>query len=164
MLKRRSLLKMGFGLTALFALPVRAATPASVEEGIRTSKLIYLSPYQSNGALSRCQAEIWFVEHDGDMYVCTDTVSWRARAPRRGLDRTRVWVGDVGVWTRSNGEYRDLPALDASASVVEDPALIETLLDKFGDKYPMGWIIWRGRFRSGLDDGTRTMLRYSPIA
>ncbi len=165
MLNRRTLLKAGLGLTAMAALPFRASAAASVEEGMKSSKLIYLSPLKSNGELSRCQAEIWFVEQDGDMYVCTDTVSWRAQAPQKGLSRTQVWVGDVGVWTRSRGKYLELPSLEAEASIVDSNApIIETLLEQFGDKYPVGWIRWGRSFRNGLADGSRTMLKYTPVA
>lgn len=163
MLTRRALMKLAVGLGSLSLLP-RAIAASSLEEGMRESELIYLSPIKSNGELSRCQAEIWFVEHEGDMYVCTGTESWRATAPTVGLSETQVWVGDVGVWTRSNGRYRELPSVRANASIVDDAELIEVLLDKFGDKYPLGWIIWSSRFRNGLKDGSRTMLRYSPVA
>lgn len=164
MLTRRRFLELGAAAAALAGLAPRTiAAPASIEAGMRESKLIYLSPFKSNGELSRCQAEIWFVEKDGDMFVCTATDSWRARAPRQGLRKTRVWVGDVGVWTRSDGAYKNLPSVAAEASIVEDEALLDDLLDRFGDKYTMGWIVWSSRFRSGLEDGTRTMIRYSIV-
>jgi len=134
-----------------------------VGEGIQTSGLIYITPYKSNGEYSSCQSEIWFVERGGALYVCTDTGSWRARAPRSGLDLAHVWVGDVGVWRRGDNRHRALPSVDATASVVTDDAMIEDLLERFGSKYRLGWLLWRGRFRRGLEDGSRVMLRYQPV-
>ncbi|MFU8817367.1 MAG: hypothetical protein ACNA7W_18620, partial [Pseudomonadales bacterium] len=89
--------------------------------------------------------------------------AWRARAVTRGLTRARVWVGDVGVWTRSNGAYRALPQLQAEAEFVTDRAEHARVLEMFGAKYSMVWLIWRRRFRNGLADGSRVMLRYQPI-
>lgn len=81
----------------------------------------------------------------------------------QGLDRARLWVGDVGVWTDSDGAYRRLPSTMASASMITDPAEHERLLEVFGDKYSLEWIIWGRRFRNGLEDGSRVMIRYAPV-
>jgi len=161
-LTRRRFIELGTGALAYASLVPRAFAASSLEANMKASDLIYVSPFKANGELSRCQAEIWFVESGGDMFVCTATESWRARAPRQGLNEAKVWVGDAGVWKRSNGAYRQLPSVKATASIVGDSALIEDLLSRFGDKYALEWVVWGSRFRTGLEDGSRTMIRYSP--
>jgi hypothetical protein len=164
---RRHFLKLTGGTLALLGLPglVRAADNASgLATAIRESDLIYLTPIKSNGEESQCQAEIWFAADGRDMFVVTGTDTWRARAPRMGLAKARVWVGDLGVWTGTDGKYKNLPNVDTDVSVIEDKQEQERVLELFGDKYTMEWLVWGRRFRNGLEDGSRTMLRYRPTA
>ena len=53
------------------------------------SNLIYISPIRSDGKLSRCQAEVWFVGEGQDFYVVTATDAWRSRAVKQGLTGAR---------------------------------------------------------------------------
>lgn len=85
-----------------------------------------------------------------------------APEPCRAAWIRHIWVGDVGVWSDSDGAYRELPGATASVSLVEDPAEHKRLLEKFGDKYSLEWVLWGPRFRNGLADGSRVMLRYAP--
>ncbi len=155
-MKRRTLLQLGG--TALIAGLVPWRGQAAEE-----SHLIYLSPLKSNGALSSCQAEVWYVQAESDMYVVTASSAWRAEAVKRGLSKTHIWVGDVGVWKSSDGAYLKLPSLNAEASLVEDPVAHARLLEKFGAKYASEWGTWGPRFKTGLAEGSRVMLRYSPV-
>lgn len=126
------------------------------------SQLIYLSPIKSNGALSSCQAEVWYVQHNSAMYVVTAADAWRTRAIAMGLTKTRIWVGDVGMWQSSEGRYKALPSLTASASNVTGSDEQTRLLTLFGNKYASEWSRWGPRFRNGLADGSRVLLRYQP--
>jgi len=131
---------------------------------LRESPLIYVSPLRSDGTLSRCQAEVWFYGQGTTAFVVTAAEAWRARAVARGLDRARVWVGDVGVWRRSDGAYRGLPHFDAVVGTIDDPALHRELLPRFGEKYAdSGWRRWDDRWRQGLADGSRVMLQYQAV-
>ena len=124
-----------------------------------TSALIYVTPIKSNGEESSCQAEVWFARAGSSLYVVTAADAWRARAVGRGLTSTRIWVGDVGVWS-SAGRYRKLPAVTARSSLVTDPAAREPVLEIMGTKYSGEWRTWGPRFRNGLADGSRVMIRY----
>ena len=165
-MKRRSFLGAGaaFGLTAatggLLASFSLAAKAESTEAklALTNSNLVYLSPVKSNGKLSSCQAEVWYTMVGPDVYVCTATSSWRSQAPRAGLATTKLWVGDLGVWTRV--DYQSLPSIMATGSVVDDSATIERALTQFGQKYSAEWGTWGPRFKNGLADGSRTLLRY----
>lgn len=154
-MKRRSFLR---GATVLAG----AAVVPGLIYAADKSPLIYLSPLQSNGELSRCQGEVWFVAADDNMFVVTDTSAWRAQAIRQGLSRTQIWVGDVGLWQRSNGRYKNLPSMQAEGSLVDDAVTHASVLRQFGDKYADEWGRWGPRFKGGLADGSRVLLRYQP--
>lgn len=159
MITRRTLL--GTAVAAPFVFPF-ARADATLQAAMAESPLIYLTPLQSSGAESRCQAEIWFALHDGAMYVVTGSDAWRSEAIRRGLTRARVWVGDVGNWSRAGGRYRELPVIDATASIELDAARREPVLAAMGVKYADEWPTWGPRFRNGIADGSRVMLKYQP--
>lgn len=152
----------GAGCAALTGLGRRAqaALPAAAAEALATSELVYLSPLRSDGSLSRCQAEIWFAVSEGDVFVVTADDAWRARAVALGLTDTQLWVGDVGQWAGSGGAYLQLPELRADAELVADAATHAQVLQVMGGKYQREWSTWGPRFRNGLADGSRVMLRY----
>lgn len=168
MIDRRGLLRFGAGLIAgVMAHPgavARAAVPsADLREAMDDSPLIYLTPMRGDGTESRCQAEVWFAHYRADLYVVTAHDAWRARAIAGGLTRARVWVGDVGVWSDSDGAYRQLPQLETIGSREQDPDVHQAVLDVMGDKYPLQWFVWGRRFRNGLADGSRIMLKYQIV-
>lgn len=170
MLNRRGLLGVGVAVPALMvagrtaAQGAEAATAqaAGLSEALHESDLVYLSPRHSDGRLSRCQAEVWFAYVDGAVFVVTASDAWRTRAIERGLVATQLWVGDVGQWRSSDGAYLKLPELRAEASVVRDVDAQNKVLDAMGKKYRLEWVVWGPRFRNGLADGSRAMLRYQP--
>ncbi len=151
---------MHTGAVLAGGLLTAAHIPLHAEE--EESPLIYLSPLKSNGALSRCQAEVWYVQDGANQLVVTDKKAWRARAVDKGLVRTQVWVGDVGQWQSSGGKYRDLPSHFANASMVTDADEHARILVLFGNKYSDEWGTWGPRFRKGLASGDRVLLQYAP--
>ena len=81
---RRRLLG-ALGLSVLGATPAAALarseqTAAALDTALAESPLLYPSPLRSNGALSRCQAEVWFQALPGAAVVVTRSDAWRARA------------------------------------------------------------------------------------
>jgi len=162
---RRQALRLGAGAACAALLPWRAhgADGGGLQAAMAESDLVYVTPLRSNGRESSCQAEVWFVADGGDAVVVTANDAWRARAVNQGLDRARVWVGDVGVWTDADGAYKALPSTVTSASMITDPSEHARLLEAFGDKYSLEWIIWGPRFRNGLKEGSRVMIRYAPV-
>ncbi|MEM1230791.1 MAG: hypothetical protein AAGI15_09660 [Pseudomonadota bacterium] len=166
---RRALLRRA-GAAAL-AVPATGASLAAAESATATAiraaadtDLIYLANERADGALGRCQAEVWFVPLDGEFVVVTDAKSWRVRQARREDSRVRIWVGDVGRWQNAKGAWRDLPSISANGRLDADPAFHEKALAAFGRKYPASWLLWGPRFRNGLADGSRLLLRYQPLA
>jgi hypothetical protein len=137
-----------------------ADAEAALATALAESDTVYLTPLRSDGTESRCQAEVWFVLDGPDLCVVTAVGAWRARAVRAGLYRARLWVGDLGVWTRTEGRYRNLPMLEASGAFITGADEQARVLELFGSKYPVSWVLWGPRFRNGLADGSRVMLRY----
>jgi len=140
--------------------PLSEAARAALSE----SPLVYISPLKKNGAESTCHGEVWFVTDGDDVLLCTGAKGWRARAVKAGLDRARLWVGDFGVWKTAGGKFREAPTFDATAVLEADAAARESALEAFGKKYPDEWSKWGPRFRDGLADGSRELVRYAPIA
>ena len=166
-MRRRELL---FGSLLLPALPVladtasKAAASGSATPGLVDSRLIYLTPLLRDGSESKCQAEVWYVLHDSSIYVNTQFGAWRAHAVRKGLTKARIWVGDVGPWLSSEGKYKDLPQIHATGSIVANSTEWDAVFPVFGEKYSDEWPAWGPRFKSGLEDGSRTLIKYSNIA
>ncbi len=164
MTSRREFLSGAAVGLAAGALPLPARSADAASAALDESDLVYLTPLRADGSESRCHAEVWFVRHAGALWVVTAADAWRARAVRAGLDRARLWVGEFGVWTRADEAYRAAPQLEARASLVADPQVQASVLDSFGSKYRLEWIVWGPRFRAGLADGSRVLLRYQPLS
>ena len=169
-MNRRVLLK---GATAVALLPIvvrnspifAGELPTELSELLHSSRLVYLTPIKSDGNESRCQGEVWYVYHNGKIYVNTQAEAWRVDAVRKGLLDTRMWVGEFGLWQRSEGAYKKAPRImSKSARVVTDPAEHAELFPVFGAKYSDEWPQWGPRFKNGLADGSRTLLEYSAIS
>ncbi len=170
MISRRRVIE--FSCLAIVASPfatplsLRAATSVSdaAQKALEQSQTIYITPLKKAGGESKCHAEVWFAYDGNDIYVVTSSKAWRARAISLGFTQARMWVGEFGVWQRATEKFRKAPELTATAALVRDAAKQAQVLDRFGEKYSAEWSNWGPRFRNGLQDGSRVMLRYSPIA
>jgi hypothetical protein len=161
---RRCLLQLAGSALAASALPLRgAALSDAARQALADSDLVYITPLKRNGAESHCHAEVWFAYDGHDLFVVTASTAWRSRAIAEGLPQARLWVGDYGNWQKADGRYRQAPELTAVGAGVADTAEQSRVLALFGDKYRLEWIVWGPRFKNGLADGSRVMLRYSPL-
>lgn len=123
---------------------------AAIEDGLKTSKFVYISSTRKDGSLSR-PAEIWFMYHDGAVYVGTSPKSWRAKRIGWKRPQAKIWVG------KSDG-----PSFMATGTFVNDVAMQDLLLKTFAQKYPDGWGKWEKSFRDGFKDGNRVLIKYTP--
>jgi hypothetical protein len=165
-MKRRSLL-IGGATLALTGAGFTRHTHASSKalQALDESALIYITPLKAGGAESSCQAEVWFANQGSDIYVVTASDAWRARAIAGGsATRARVWVGDLGEWQDTNGRYRTLPVMEVVGSLETNKTVQAEALALLGNKYSNEWGTWGPRFRRGLQDGSRVMLKYQPLA
>ena len=167
-LTRRELIQLGVGAAAALAWPSRsrAALPPDVTSLLERSPFVYVSPLKSDGAESRCHAEVWYGWLDGAVVLITANTGWKARALARGLARARIWVGDhgrVGRVLGSGDAYRQAPSFEAHAAQSKDAALLERLMTTYRGKYPNEIGSWEDRMRSGFASGERTLIRYAPL-
>jgi hypothetical protein len=126
---------------------------------------VYISPLRSDGSESSCHGEVWFGWIDGAVVVNTGPDRWKSRAIARGLDGARIWVGDHGRWKKMIGEneaFRAAPSFDARAEIAKSPGLIDRLLTQYDVKYPAEIGEWREKMKTGVADGSRVLIRYTP--
>jgi hypothetical protein len=138
--------------------------PEAARTALSASPLVYISPLKKDGSESACHGEVWFVADGDDVLLCSGAEGWRSNAVKNGLVRARLWVGDYGVWKSAGGKFRDAPSYDATAAFEGDAAARERALEAFGEKYPDEWGKWGPRFRDGLADGSRVLIRYKASA
>lgn len=148
---------------ALHAADGYVLAPATVE-ALRTSSLVYVSPLLRSGAESRCHGEVWFFLDRGGVVIFTARDRWKARAVAAGLDHARLWVGDFGPVDRAGDRYRDAPNFEARAEIETRVDVFGRLMSTFAVRYADGWEKWQPRFQKGFEDGSRVMIRYTPIA
>lgn len=143
------------------------ASPLSeaAREALGRSPLVYVSPLRRDGAESRCHAEVWFAADGADALVVTNAKAWRARAIGLGLTRARLWVGDHGEWDKSGKTqaFKESPSFLAEASLETSQAIHDRSLVLFGSKYTREWSSWGPRFKKGLADGSRVLIRYRAV-
>jgi hypothetical protein len=141
---------VAFAVALLFPGYV-AALSSAIDEGLRTSTFVYISSTRKDGTLSK-PAEIWFMFHDGSVYVGTSPKSWRAKRIGWKRPQAKIWVGKP-----------DGPSFTATGTFVKDEAAQKLLLETFAKKYPDGWGRWEKSFREGFKDGSRVLIKYSPL-
>ncbi len=142
----------------------RLSLTEATQRALESSGFVYISPLLSSGEESRCHGEVWYFFDEGDVVIATASDSWKARAVSKGRDRARIWVGDHGRVHLADEAFRAGPSFDARVSVAGDRETFDRLLASFGQKYPAGWDKWKPRFESGYGDGSRIVLRYTPVA
>jgi hypothetical protein len=170
-LTRRALLQGGaiaLGAVALLPRALRAAD-AKFElakpalDALEKSRLVYVSPLRADGRESRCHGEVWYFWDRGAVVIGTATKGWKVRAVRGGKDKARLWVGDFGSYSGAGEKLRGAPTFLASAALDTDPATFERLLASYATRYPDEWGKWKPRFESSHADGSRSVVRYTPI-
>jgi len=139
-------------LVASLLLPVMAwaALPHDVQQALASSQFVYISSTRKDGSFSR-PAEIWFMWHDGAVYVGTRPTSWRVKRINAGRPEAKIAVGKV-----------DGPSFDATGSLVHDATLEGVLMETYAKKYPDGWATHADNFRAGFKDGSRVLVKYVP--
>lgn len=137
-------------LVLLWQGPAWAALSPELESGLRDSKYVYIQSTRKDGSLSKA-AEIWFLHHDGAVYVGTRPTSWRAKRIKAGRPQAQIAIGKT-----------DGPSFKATGAIVKEPATEKLMLETFAKKYPDGWPRYEKEFRSGFADGSRVLIKYTP--
>jgi len=140
----------------LFAADAAWTLPKATADALARSPLVYVSPLLASGKESSCHKEVWFFVDRGAVVIGTATDRWKTVAVKKGRDKARLWVGEYGA---------SAPTFVAKAEIDKDPATFARLLSSYATRYPDEWgSKWKGRFESSYADGSRTLIRYTPIS
>ncbi len=140
----------------LFAAEPRFALPKATADALAKSPLVYVSPLLASGKQSSCHAEVWFFWDRDAVVIGTATDRWKTKAVKSGKDKARLWVGEYGA---------SAPSFTAKAAIDSDPATFARLLAAYATRYPDEWESkWKARFESSYKDGSRSVIRYTPIS
>jgi hypothetical protein len=148
--RRRVLFILGVATLSLLLPRWSPALSPEIEDGLKTSKFVYISSTRKDGTLSK-PAEIWFMYWNGSVYVGSSPKSWRARRINWKRPGAKIWVGK-----------RDGPSFAASGAIVKEPEAEQALLKTYAEKYADGWSKWEKSFREGFKDGSRVLIKYTP--
>ena len=121
-----------------------------IKSALTTSKYVYISSTRKDGTLGK-PAEIWFLYHNGAVYVGTPPTSWRARRIKAGRPQAKIAVGKP-----------DGPSFMATGAIVNEPDIYPIMYEAYAKKYAEGWTQHEQKFRTGFKDGTRVLIKYTP--
>lgn len=157
---------LGSGIARADHHGAAASLPAPTLKALENSPFVYVSPLRSDGSESRCHGEVWYGWFEGSVFLTSASSTWKSRSVAAGLSKARIWVGDYGRWKRvlgRNDAFLEGPSFDAKVEVAKDPAQVSELLAQLARKYPDEFPSWKGRMEAGHKDGSRVLLRYTPI-
>ena len=123
---------------------------ADIKTALSSSKYVYISSTRKGGSLSK-PAEIWFLYHNGVVYVGTPPTSWRARRIKVGRTQAKIAVGKP-----------DGPSVTATGAIVNEPDVYPVMFEAYAKKYADGWSKFEEKFRTGFKDGSRVLIKYTP--
>lgn len=135
---------------AAFVSAALAEISPEIRKGLEESTYVYVSSTRKDGSLSKA-AEIWFLWHEGAVYVATPPSSWRVKRIKAGRTDAKIWVGKP-----------DGPAFEAKGELAAEPAVHAVMFETFAKKYGSRWESYEERFRAGLADGSRVLVKYTP--
>lgn len=144
---------IALSLALLFAASAAAEFKPEIAKALAEAKYVYISSTRKDGSFG-APAEIWFMAHDGAVYVGTRPTSWRVKRINAGRPTAKIAVGAV-----------DGPSFIATGTVMKnDPAIEVLLMGMFAKKYPDSWPSHAQGFRDGFASGNRVVVKYTPAS
>lgn len=121
----------------------------NIQHALRRTRTLYLTTYSSSGKSGT--VPIWFFEHQGMIFFCTQRDSLKARRMRRN-SRVMVHIG------RRTG-----PQLACMARLVEDDLALQALLVRtYRKRYWLRWLFLGPRLRRGFASGEEVLVQLTP--
>lgn len=121
-----------------------------LQKALDSSKYVYIQSTRKDGTLGE-PAEIWFMHHQGAVWVASPVKTHRAKRIKAGRTKAKIAVGK-----------KDGPAFNAKGSIVKDAEANKVLFETLAKKYPGDWASYEKGFRDGLADGSRVLIKYEP--
>jgi hypothetical protein len=145
------LLALMFLGAGLFTAPAHGGSLSpELRKALESSKYIYVASTRKNDEPSKA-AEIWFMVHDGAVWVCSPPTTHRVKRINAGKTAAKIAVGKP-----------DGPSFKAKGSIVKDAEVNKALFETYAKKYGNDWTSNEKKFRDGLADGSRVLVRYDP--
>ena len=124
--------------------------PADVRDKLASSTYVYISTQRKDGSFGK-PAEIWYMWHEGAVWVGTPPTTWRVKRIKHHRPTAKIAVGKP-----------DGPSFDAVGSIVKDDKVAAKLFETYAKKYPDRWPGYEEKFRTGMKDGSRVLVKYVP--
>jgi len=137
-------------LVSIAAAGGAAELPEATRKELATATYVYIASQRKDGSFSK-PAEIWFMWHDGAVWVGTPPTTWRVKRIKHKRPNARIAVGKP-----------DGPTFEAVGTIVKDPKVADLLRETYAKKYPDRWPAFADKFKEGLKDGSRVLVRYTP--
>jgi general stress protein 26 len=135
----------------LHVAPVQSASLSpELQKALDSSKYVYIQSTRKDGAPGKA-AEIWFMHHNGAVWVASPVTTYRVKRIKAGQTKAKIAVG------KSDG-----PSFTAKGSLVKDPEVNKVMFEMYAKKYANDWSSYEKKFREGLTDGSRTLIKYEP--
>jgi len=147
----RFAIALGVLASTLISPASAEALSAEIEKELASATYVYIASTRKDGSLGE-PAEIWFLYHDGAVYVGTNPTSWRVKRITWGRPAANIWAGK-----------RDGDSFAATGEILDDDAIEAKILETFAEKYPEGWKKYGDGFRKGFADGSRVVVKYAPV-
>jgi len=137
--------------TLLSSAPAPAASlSAELQKALDSSKYVYIQSTRKDGTLGK-PAEIWFMQHNGAVWVASPATTYRAKRIQAGQTKAKVWIGKT-----------DGPSFNAQGAIIKDPEANKVLFETFAKKYSSEWPSYEKKFRDDLANGSRVLIKYEP--
>ncbi|MBM4258341.1 MAG: hypothetical protein FJ147_20895 [Deltaproteobacteria bacterium] len=135
--------------TFIFATPQQSSALSSDQQkALDSAKYAYIQSTRKDGKLGK-SAEIWFLHHQGAVWVCSPNTTHRVKRIQAGQTKAKVAIGKP-----------DGPSFNAKGLLVKDEAINKVMFEFFAKKYADGWSSYEKQFKDGLANGSRTLIKY----
>src|SRR5215469_4468935 len=137
-------------LVALSVVGVAYAdiTPRDAD-ALAKATYLYIATVRKDGNQSK-SARVWFIAGDKQVFIDTNSDSWKAKRIRRGSP-VLVWIGS-----------QTGPAFIGKAEIVQDTAQQDMMIREIPNKYFLAKIGLFGPTRAKFDSGKVVTIRISP--
>jgi hypothetical protein len=145
------LLVLAVTLVAVPERPVQSASLSpELQQALDSSKYVYIQSARKDGKFGK-PAEIWFMHHDGAVWVASPPTTYRVKRIKAGQTKAKIAVGKAAG-----------PSFNATGSIVKDPEVNKVMFETYAKKYANDWKSYEQKFRDGLANGSRVLIKYEP--
>lgn len=124
--------------------------PSDAFEALSRTKTVYLTTWSASGKAGT--VPIWFFEHGGLIYFCSQRDTLKVRRIRRS-GRAALNIG------RRTG-----PQLTCTARIVDDPEMRQLLVQTYRRRYRFRWLFLGPRIQRAFERDEEVVVELTPDA